>query len=155
MRSELISQGRSAPAVMAHGYRRRAITGNTSGHRPQQNSKRGQFGRAQVRDRRLCNFKPEHQQLTVIPGRTPQWAFGTHPPDQVTKTPINFRPPCPVFGFPAPKHPKNRTVPSKNSLRLNQPGISTKFGQSLVIITSNARSPPLNRNAMVLAAARC
>ena len=112
---------------------------------------------AQVRDRRLCNFKPEHQQLTVIPGRTPQWAFGTLPPYQVRalKTPINFRPPCPVFGFPAPKHPKNRTVPSKNNFRLNQPGISTKFGQSLVIITSNARSPPLNRNAMVLAAARC
>ena len=74
------------------------------------------------RDRRLCDFEPEHQQLTVNPGRTPQWVFATHPPDQVTQAPIDFRPPCPVSGLPPPKHPKTRTVPPKNSLRLNQPG---------------------------------
>ena len=49
------------------------------------------------RDRRLRDFEPEHQQLTVNPGRTPQWAFGTHPPDQVTKS---RRRPL-IFGRPA------------------------------------------------------
>ena len=44
------------------------------------------------RHRQLSDFEPEHQQLTVNPGRTPQRVFATHPPDQVTQAPIDFRP---------------------------------------------------------------
>ena len=90
---------------------------------------KGNLALRRFKDRRLCNFETEHQQLTVNPGHTPLWVFAIHPPDQVTQAPIDFRPPYPVSGLPPPKHPKTRAAPSKNGLRLNQPGHTDQADQ--------------------------
>jgi hypothetical protein len=51
--------------------------------------------------------------------RTPKWVFPTHPPDQISQTTINPRPPCPMTRFPTPKHSETSAMPTQDGLRLN------------------------------------
>jgi hypothetical protein len=48
------------------------------------------------RDRRLGDLKAKHQKLAMDPGCAPQRVFPAHPPNQITQTAINLRPPCPL-----------------------------------------------------------
>ena len=50
----------------------------------------------------------------------PQFGFSlAYPSDEVTQTPIALWPSCPLSRFPAPERLEARTMPAKNSLRLN------------------------------------
>ena len=54
--------------------------------------------------------------------RAPKWVFPTHPPDQISQTAINLRPPCPLSGFPAPKSFEAGAMPPKNCHPVEPPG---------------------------------
>ena len=56
------------------------------------------------------------------PSRAPQRVFPAHPPDQITQTTIDLRPPYPISGFPAPESFEPGAMPPKDSLRLNHLG---------------------------------
>ena len=52
-------------------------------------------------------------------GCAPLWVFPAHPLDQITQAPINLRPPCPIWRFPAPERSKTSAMLSQDRLRLN------------------------------------
>jgi hypothetical protein len=56
------------------------------------------------------------------PGCSPRWVLPAHPTDKITQAPIYLRPPCPPSGFPAPECLEAPAMPSKDGLRLNDPG---------------------------------
>src|SRR6266508_204971 len=71
------------------------------------------------RDRRLGDFEPEHQQLTMDPGCSPKWVLPAHPLDQIAQATINPRPPCLMTRFPMPKHFETSAMPTQDRLWLN------------------------------------
>jgi hypothetical protein len=95
------------------------------------------------RDRRLGDFEPKHQKLTVNSGRTPQRVVFAHSLNEFAQAAINPRPPCPISRSPSPKGSKTRTMPTQDGLRQNHLGRT--LGQSRVMQTSRARSLPCSR----------
>src|SRR5262245_14821559 len=71
------------------------------------------------RHRRLGNLKAEHQQLAMDPRRSPLWVLLAHPSDEIAQLATDLWPPCPLPRFPTPERRETRTMPSKDSLRLN------------------------------------
>src|SRR4029453_11980283 len=71
------------------------------------------------RNRRLGDFEPEHQKLTMDPRCAPQSVFPAHPLDQIPQAAIDLWPPYPISGFPTPERFKASTTPPQDGLRLN------------------------------------
>jgi len=78
------------------------------------------------RNRRLGDFEPEHQKLTMDPGCAPQRVFSAHPLDQIPQAAIDLWPPYPIAGPPTPEHFKASAMPSQDGLRLNNLGRTKK-----------------------------
>jgi hypothetical protein len=74
------------------------------------------------RNRRLGDFEPEHQKLTMDPGCAPQRVFSAHPLDQIPQATIDLWPPYPISGFPTPERFKTSAMPPQDGLRLDQLG---------------------------------
>src|SRR5262249_15368191 len=74
------------------------------------------------RDRRLRDLKAKHQQLAMDPRRSPLWILAAHSSDEIAQLSIDLWSPCPLPRFPAPERREARAVPSKDGLRLNDPG---------------------------------
>jgi hypothetical protein len=55
-------------------------------------------------------------------GRAPLRVFLAHPLNEIAQATINFRPPCPLSGFPAPESFEAYAMPSQYCLRLNHLG---------------------------------
>ena len=55
-------------------------------------------------------------------GRAPLRVFLAHPLNEIAQATINFRPPCPLSGFPAPESFEAYAMPSQDRLRLNHLG---------------------------------
>jgi hypothetical protein len=71
------------------------------------------------RNRRLGDFEPEHQKLTMDPGCAPQSGFPAHPLDQIPQAAIDLWPPYPISGFPTPERFKASAMPPQDGLWLN------------------------------------
>src|SRR5262249_62223873 len=71
------------------------------------------------RDRRLGDLKAEHQQLAMDPRCSPLWIFPAHSSDEIAQLSIDLWSSCPLPRFPTPERRKTRTMPAKDSLRLN------------------------------------
>src|SRR5262249_33818432 len=68
---------------------------------------------------RLGDLKPEHQQLAMNSRCSPPRVFPAHPSNEIAQLSIDLWPPCPLTRFPTPERRKTRTMPAKDSLRLN------------------------------------
>src|SRR5262245_34298873 len=75
-----------------------------------------------LRDRRLGDLKAEHQQLAMDPRRSPLWVFLAHASDEISQVAIDLWPSCFLSRLPVPERLEARVVPSKDGLRLNDPG---------------------------------
>src|SRR5262249_23179240 len=71
---------------------------------------------------RLGDLKAEHQQLAMNPRCSPLWVFSAHSSDEIAQLSIDLWSPCPLPRFPTPECREARAVPSKDGLRLNDPG---------------------------------
>src|ERR1700724_1343891 len=54
-------------------------------------------------DGRLGDLEAQHQQLAMDPGCSPIRILLAYPSDEVTQTPIDLWPSCPLSRFPAPE----------------------------------------------------
>src|SRR5262245_21698638 len=68
---------------------------------------------------RLRDFKAELEQFAVDARRSPQRVFDAHLPDQGAQFRADLRPPSPRTGFPTPIATQAGSMPTNNSLRLN------------------------------------
>src|SRR6516164_11253161 len=80
------------------------------------------------RDRRLGDFKSEHQKLTMDPGRAPQLVLLAHPPNEFTQAAINPRPSRPPPRFPPPIGSGAGTMPAQDRIGLNHLGRTKHAG---------------------------
>ena len=97
------------------------------------------------RNRRLGDFEPEHQKLTMDPGCAPQWVFSAHSLDQVAQAAIDLWSPHPIRDFQR----QNTLKPARCHRRMVS-GCTTwaaprRLGQSRVIHMSSVRSLPRRR----------
>ena len=96
-------------------------------------------------DRRLGDFKPEHQELAMSSRGAPQCVLPTFSLHQVTQTTIYLWPPCPVSGFPTPENFQASAMPSQMFSGITTRAMPSRPGQSLVSHISSVRSLPRSR----------
>src|SRR5262245_59791354 len=85
-------------------------------------------------DGRLCDLEAKLEQLAVDAWGALQRVLFAHLLDKIAYFAIDFRPTCPMSGFPAPESFKACAMPAQDRLRLHHPG-------QVKQIRPNARDP--------------